>query len=138
MNQLWVYVCSQSHPSGSSQCSGPEHPVSCIKPELAICFIYDNIHVSMCHSCSSKEQASFNFMAAVTICSDFGVPQNEICHYFHCFPSICHEMMGLDVMILVFSMLIFKPAFHSPLSLSSRDSLIPLHFQPFGWYHLHI
>ena len=26
-------------------------------------------------SCSSKEQASFNFMAAVTICSDFGVPQ---------------------------------------------------------------
>ena len=27
-----------------------------------------------------------NFMAAVTICSDFGAPQNEVCHYFHCFP----------------------------------------------------
>ena len=26
------------------------------------------------HSFSSKEQASFNFMAAVTICSDFGAP----------------------------------------------------------------
>jgi len=27
-----------------------------------------------------KEQASFNFMAAVTICSDFGAPQNKVCH----------------------------------------------------------
>ena len=38
---------SPSHPSGSSQCTGPEHPVSCIEPRLAICFTYDNIHVSM-------------------------------------------------------------------------------------------
>ena len=29
---------------------------------------------------------SLNFMAAVTICSDFGAPQNKICHCFHCFP----------------------------------------------------
>ena len=27
-----------------------------------------------------------NFMAAVTICSDFRVPQNKVCHCFHCFP----------------------------------------------------
>ena len=57
MNPPRVYTCSQSwnplpppspyHPSGSSQCTSPEHPVSCIKPGLAICFIYDNIHVSM-------------------------------------------------------------------------------------------
>ena len=26
----------------------------------------------------SKEEASFNFMAAVTICSDFGAPQNKV------------------------------------------------------------
>ena len=32
-------------------------------------------HHQVCHSFSSKEQASFNFMAAVTICSDFGAPQ---------------------------------------------------------------
>ena len=38
---------SLSHPSGSSQCTSPEHPVSCIEPGLAICFTYDNIHVSM-------------------------------------------------------------------------------------------
>ena len=36
-----------SHPSGSSQCTSPEHPVSCIEPGLAICFTYDNKHVSM-------------------------------------------------------------------------------------------
>ena len=27
-----------------------------------------------------------NFMAAVTICSDFGAPQNKVSHCFHCFP----------------------------------------------------
>ena len=25
-------------------------------------------------------------MAVVTICSDFGAPQNKVCHCFHCFP----------------------------------------------------
>ena len=30
---------------------------------------------------------------------------------FHCFPSICHEVMGPDAMILVFWMLSFKPIF---------------------------
>ena len=29
----------------------------------------------------------FNFMAAVTICSDFGAPKNKICHCFHFFPN---------------------------------------------------
>ena len=35
-------------------------------------------------------------------------------------PSVSHEVMGPEAMILVFSMLSFKPIFHSPLSLSSR------------------
>ena len=53
----WVYTCSPSwtplpppspyHPSGSSQCTSPEHPVSCIESGLAIHFLYDIIHVSM-------------------------------------------------------------------------------------------
>ena len=43
-------------------------------------------------------------------------------------PSISHEVMGPDAMIFVFWMLSFKPAFHSPLSLSSRGFLVPLHF----------
>ena len=57
MNPPQVYTCSPSgtalpnpspyHPSGSSQCTSPKHPVSCIEPGLAIRFIYDIIHVSM-------------------------------------------------------------------------------------------
>ena len=56
MNLPRVYPCSPSwtalpppslyHPSGSSQCTSPKHPVSCIEPGLVICFIY-TIHVSM-------------------------------------------------------------------------------------------
>ena len=42
-------------------------------------------------------------------------------------PSICHEVMGPDATVLVFRMLSFKPTFHSPLSLSSRSSLVLLH-----------
>ena len=38
------------HPSGSSQCTSPEHPVSCIEPGLVVCFTYDNIHASMLFS----------------------------------------------------------------------------------------
>ena len=48
-------------------------------------------------------------------------------------PSICHEVMGPDAMILVFWMLSFKPTF----SLSSRGS-VSLCFLPLGWCHLHI
>ena len=39
--------------------------------------------IQVCHSFSSKEQASFNFMVAVTICSDFGAQENKVCHCFH-------------------------------------------------------
>ena len=38
---------SPYHLSGSSQCTSPKHPVSCIKPTLTIRFLYDTIHVSM-------------------------------------------------------------------------------------------
>ena len=40
-------------------------------------------------------------------------------------PSICHEVIGLNGTILVFWMLSFK-LFHSPLTLSSRRSSVPL------------
>ena len=38
---------SPYRPSGSSQCTNPKHPVSCIEPGLATHFIHDSIHVSM-------------------------------------------------------------------------------------------
>ena len=50
-------------------------------------------------------------MTAVTICSDFGAPQNKVCHCFHCFPIYCHEVKGLDAMIFIFWMLGCKPTF---------------------------
>ena len=59
MNLPWVYTCSQSwpplpplspyHPSGSSQCISPRHPVSCIEPGLAIhsymiLYMFESLH----------------------------------------------------------------------------------------------
>ena len=41
---------SAYRPSGLSQCTSPEHPVSCIEPGLAIRFTYDIIQVSMSYS----------------------------------------------------------------------------------------
>ena len=35
------------HPSGSSQCTSPKYPASCIEPGLVIHIIYDIIQVSM-------------------------------------------------------------------------------------------
>ena len=57
MNQPWVYMCppswaplpfpSPSHPSGLSQCTDFECPVSYIKLGLVIYFTYGNTHVSV-------------------------------------------------------------------------------------------
>ena len=57
INLPWVYMSSHSwtllpppspyHLSGSSQCTSPKHPVSCIEPRLAIRFLCDILHVSM-------------------------------------------------------------------------------------------
>ena len=57
MNLPRVYMSSQSwtplppstpyHLSGSSPCTSPKPPVSCIKHRLAIRFLHDSIHVSM-------------------------------------------------------------------------------------------
>ena len=57
MNPPQVYMSYQSwtplplpssyHPSGSSQCTSPKHPVSYIEPRLAIRFLHDIKYVSM-------------------------------------------------------------------------------------------
>ena len=59
-------------------------------------------------------------MAAVTICSDLGSPQNKVSHCYIVSTSIWHEVMGPDAMILVFGMLSLGQLFHSPLALSSK------------------
>ena len=78
---------------------------------------------------SAKKQASFNLMVAVTICSDFEAPKVKSVTVSIVFPSICHEVMGPEAMILVFWILSLSQLFHSPLSLSSRGSLV-LRFLP--------
>ena len=58
----------------------PDGPLSA---KQCLCFL---ICYLGCHSFPSKEQEPFNFMAAVTICSDFGAQENKVCHCFHCLP----------------------------------------------------
>ena len=45
---------------------------------------------------------SFNFMAAVTICSDFGAQEIKSVTVSIVSPSICYEVMGLGAMIFIF------------------------------------
>ena len=60
-------------------------------------------------------------MAAVTICNDFGAPQNKVWHCFHCFPIYFPWSDGTDAMIFVFWMLSFRPSFSlSPFTFIKR------------------
>ena len=52
--------------------------------KLCLCFF--NMLSRLVIDISSKEKVSFNFMAVVIICSDFGAQENEVCQCFHCFP----------------------------------------------------
>ena len=49
-------------------------------------------------------------MAAVTVCSDFGVQENIVCHCFHCFLIYLPQSNGTGCPGF-FWMLSFKPAF---------------------------
>ena len=52
-----------------------------------------------------RSKSFFNFMAAVTICSDFGAQKNKVWHCFYCFPiyllwsdgTRCHNLSFLNV-----------------------------------------
>ena len=46
-SHLRPHIISLDHPSGSSPCTSPKHPISCIEPRLAIHFLHDSIHISM-------------------------------------------------------------------------------------------
>ena len=58
---------------------------------------------------------------------------------YHCFPNL-FAMKWWDQMprCLFFECSVLSQLFHSPLSPSSRGSLVPFHFLPLEWYHLHI
>ena len=97
MNPPQVYLCSPSWtllpplspypPSGSSQCTSPKHPVSCIEPGLATRFIHNIIHVSM--SFSQISPPSFNYIFLVDTRINF-VQRTTIIvlnHIHHCLRS---------------------------------------------------
>ena len=50
-------------------------------------------------------------MAAITICSDFGTPQNKVCNCFHYFPIYMPWSDGTGYHDLSFLTLSFKPSF---------------------------
>ena len=85
-----------------------------------------------------RSKRLLNFMAAVTICSDFGAQENKVCHCFHCFPIYLPWTDGTRCYDLCFWMLNFKPAF----SLSSFTFIKRLFSSSLlfaiGWCHVHI
>ena len=84
----------------------------------------------VCHTFLAKKQSSSDFMAAVTICTDFGTRQRKsVTTLFS--PFICHAVMEPDAMILVFLIFSLKLALSLSPSPSSRVSLVPLHFLPY-------
>ena len=70
INQPWVSMCppswipfplpSPSHPSGSSQCTSPEHPVSCIEPGLEIYFTSVHFSHSVVSDCLWPHEPQHN------------------------------------------------------------------------------
>ena len=67
-------------------------------------------------------------MAAITICSDFGVPKNKVWHCFHCFPTYfplsdgtrCYDLSFLNVELQAnFFTLLFH--FHQEIFFSSSS-----------------
>ena len=71
---------------------------------IAMCLLFNMLSRFVTSFFFFKEQASFNFMAAVTICSDFGAQESRDCHCFHCFPIYlpcsdgikCHDLSFLN------------------------------------------
>ena len=74
----------------------------------------------------------------ITFCSYFGAQENEICYLFHSLPMYFPWSDWTRCHFLVFEHWVLSQLFHSPLSSLSKSSLVPFHFLPLRWYHLHI
>ena len=90
---------SPYHPSGSSQCTSPKHPLSCIEPGLATHFIYDIIHVSMpfsqiIPSSSSPTESKRLFSTSVSL-------------LLSCIQGYCNHLSKFHIYVLVYCIGVF-------------------------------
>ena len=80
-----------------------------------------------------------NFMASVTVHSNFGTQEYKMCYCFHFSPIYLPWSDGTKCYDLSFFLCwVLSQFYHSPLSPSSKVSLVPLHFLLLEWYHLHV
>ena len=70
-----------------------------------------NILCSLVVAFLRRNKHLLSFMAVVTIWSDFGAQENEVCHCFHCFSIYFPWSDGTGCHIFVVWMLSFRPAF---------------------------
>ena len=79
-------------------------------------------------------------MAAVTVCSHFEAPpqkKRKSVTASTISPYVCHEVMGSDAMVSFFHVE-FQAGFFILLFQSHQETLVPLYFLLFEWYHLHV
>ena len=91
-------------------------------------------------------------MAAITICSDFGAPQNKVWHCFHCFPiylpwsdgTRCHDLSfrtvkfkeTFSLSFFTFIKRVFSSSSLSAIRVVSPAYLRLLKFLPASWFQL--
>ena len=90
-------------------------------------------HCLVYHSFPDKKQSSSNFKAAVTSAVILEPKNRKSFTASTLFPSIHHEVMEPDVMIIVYWMLSFKPAFSF-----SSFTLIKRFFSSFSFYAIRV
>ena len=89
---LWrsaFFIIQLSHPymtTGKTTALTRQTFVGKVMSLLIHCSVSFNILSRFVTAFLPRSKSLFNFMAAVTICSDFGAQENKICHFFHFFP----------------------------------------------------
>ena len=90
---------SPSHPSGFSQCTGFECPMSCIKVGWVICFTYHNIHVSMLVSQVISPWPSPTESKSLFFISMSLLPPHICGHHYH--------LSNFHIYVLIYSIGVF-------------------------------
>ena len=75
--------------------------------------------------------ASFIFMAAVTICSNFGAQENKACHCFNCFSMYCFVKNKYVYIFLACKHIYFSSiglSFKSIFQWQNKDKIIKSHY----------